>query len=111
MQHAGGCLRTRHRPPPSRAGAPASPPRPSPGTIGGNYATPMLNPPEAAIVALGRVRAVPRYDEAGALTKRHVMGFSWGADHRVVDGATVATFSNTWKRLLEAPANLLLHMR
>lgn len=71
----------------------------------------MLNPPESAIIALGRVRALPRYDAGGDLVKRHVMGFSWGADHRVVDGATVAEFSNTFKRLLERPASLLMHLR
>jgi 2-oxoisovalerate dehydrogenase E2 component (dihydrolipoyl transacylase) len=71
----------------------------------------MLHTPEAAIVALGRVRPAPRYDAAGALVKRHVMGFSWGADHRVVDGATVAEFANAWKALLEQPAALLLHLK
>lgn len=82
------------------------------GTIGGIYATPMLNPPEAAIVALGRVRTIPRYDaSSGDLVRRHVMGFSWGADHRVVDGATVAEFSNAFKSLLEEPSCLLLHLR
>jgi 2-oxoisovalerate dehydrogenase E2 component (dihydrolipoyl transacylase) len=86
-------------------------PRNPPGTIGGNYATPMLNTPEAAIVALGRVRAVPKFDQNGSLTRAHVMGFSWGADHRVVDGATVARFANAWKALLENPASLLAHLR
>ncbi|GBF99987.1 hypothetical protein Rsub_12714 [Raphidocelis subcapitata] len=81
------------------------------GTIGGTHATPMLRPPEAAIVALGRVRALPRLDAAGGLVTSHVMGFSWGADHRVVDGAAVAEFSNAWKALLERPASLLVHLR
>ncbi|KAI8463741.1 MAG: lipoamide acyltransferase [Monoraphidium minutum] len=82
------------------------------GTIGGTHATPMLNTPEAAIIALGRVRPLPRYDAAtGALVRRHVMGFSFGADHRVVDGAAVAAFSNDFKRLLEEPSYLLMHLR
>ncbi|TVU21168.1 hypothetical protein EJB05_30792, partial [Eragrostis curvula] len=34
-----------------------------------------------------------------------------GADHRVVDGATVARFCNEWKGLVEKPEMLLLHMR
>jgi pyruvate/2-oxoglutarate dehydrogenase complex dihydrolipoamide acyltransferase (E2) component len=76
------------------------------------FATPMLNPPEAAIVALGRVRPLPRYDAAtGELARRHVMGFALGADHRVVDGAAVAGFANTFKALMEDPARLLLHLR
>ena len=40
-----------------------------------------------------------------------VMPVSWGADHRVVDGATLARFTNTWKRYLEAPEELLVRGR
>jgi 2-oxoisovalerate dehydrogenase E2 component (dihydrolipoyl transacylase) len=35
---------------------------------------------------------------------------SWAADHRVVDGAMMARFSNTWIGLLEKPATMLLHL-
>jgi len=60
-----------------------------PGTVGGTTATPMLNPPEVAIVALGRVQALPRYvtshdGQAEQLVKQHIMSVSWGGDHRVV---------------------------
>jgi pyruvate/2-oxoglutarate dehydrogenase complex dihydrolipoamide acyltransferase (E2) component len=41
-------------------------------------------------------------------TTRRRLQISWGADHRVVDGAALAAFSNTWKALLEAPERLLL---
>jgi 2-oxoisovalerate dehydrogenase E2 component (dihydrolipoyl transacylase) len=82
------------------------------GTVGGTTATPMLNPPEAAIVALGRLQALPRYDPAtGELVRRHIMYVSWGGDHRVVDGAAIAEFSNFWKQLLQQPARLLMHLR
>lgn len=82
------------------------------GTVGGTNATPMLNPPEVSIVALGRVQALPRYDASGeVLVKKHIMSVSWGGDHRVVDGAAIAEFSNYWKHLLEEPARLLMHMR
>jgi pyruvate/2-oxoglutarate dehydrogenase complex dihydrolipoamide acyltransferase (E2) component len=39
-----------------------------------------------------------------------VMGLSWGADHRVVDGASLARASNTLKAFLEQPERMLLHM-
>jgi 2-oxoisovalerate dehydrogenase E2 component (dihydrolipoyl transacylase) len=81
------------------------------GTVGGTNATPLVNPPEAVIVALGRVQALPRYDSTGTLVKRHLMAVSWGGDHRVVDGAGIATFHNTWKQLVEEPARMLLHLR
>jgi 2-oxoisovalerate dehydrogenase E2 component (dihydrolipoyl transacylase) len=76
----------------------------------------MLNPPEVAIVALGRVQALPRYvpsrdGHAEQLVKQHIMSISWGGDHRVVDGAAIAEFSNFWKHLLEHPSRLLMHMK
>ena len=35
---------------------------------------------------------------------------SWSADHRVVDGATMARFSNAWIGYLEQPSTMLLHL-
>lgn len=40
-----------------------------------------------------------------------IMNVSWSADHRVIDGATVARFSNTWKKLIENPALMLSELR
>jgi 2-oxoisovalerate dehydrogenase E2 component (dihydrolipoyl transacylase) len=40
-----------------------------------------------------------------------VVNVSWSADHRVVDGATVARFSNLWKSYIEAPASMLLNLK
>ncbi|KAK9827299.1 hypothetical protein WJX81_002270 [Elliptochloris bilobata] len=81
------------------------------GAIGGTYASPLVNPPEVAIVALGRVREVVRPAPGGGFMTASVLAASWGADHRVVDGATLARFSNVWKALLEEPRRLLLHLR
>lgn len=36
-----------------------------------------------------------------------VMAISWAGDHRVIDGATMARFSNLWKAYLEEPAAML----
>jgi len=81
------------------------------GTIGGIYAAPLVNPPEVAIVALGRSRQVPSFTPDGRVVPRTVLAASWGADHRVVDGAALAEFSNTWKALLEEPSKLLMCLR
>ena len=39
------------------------------------------------------------------------MVVSFGCDHRVLDGATVARFSNKWKSYVENPENMLLLMK
>jgi 2-oxoisovalerate dehydrogenase E2 component (dihydrolipoyl transacylase) len=36
---------------------------------------------------------------------------SWSADHRVIDGMTMAKFSNRWRALLEEPSTMLLHLK
>ena len=54
---------------------------------------------------------VPRYDKNNVLTPSSVMAVSWSADHRVIDGATVARFSNEWKQYLENPGSMLLHLQ
>ena len=54
---------------------------------------------------------MPVFDESDNVVKSHVMNVSWSADHRVVDGATMARFSNMWKEFLENPDSFLLAMK
>ncbi len=56
-------------------------------------------------------QVLPRFDESGDVIPAHVMQVSWSADHRVIDGATVARFSNLWKSLLENPASMILDLK
>ena len=81
------------------------------GAIGGTIATPIISKPQVAIVALGRVQTLPRFDVEGNVTAQKIMTISWSGDHRVIDGATMAHFSNTWKAFLENPASMLMTMR
>jgi 2-oxoisovalerate dehydrogenase E2 component (dihydrolipoyl transacylase) len=67
------------------------------GVIGGTYASPVLMPSQVAIGAIGKLQKLPRFDEDGDVVARTLMKISWSADHRVVDGATMARFSNKWK--------------
>lgn len=39
------------------------------------------------------------------------MQISWSADHRVIDGATMARFSNLWKAYLENPNLMMLDLK
>jgi pyruvate dehydrogenase E2 component (dihydrolipoamide acetyltransferase) len=68
--------------------------------------TAVLNPPQAAIVAVGAIeeRAVPL---EGGLVVRPMMTLSATFDHRAVDGAPAAGFLQTVKELLEEPALML----
>ncbi|XP_033737563.1 lipoamide acyltransferase component of branched-chain alpha-keto acid dehydrogenase complex, mitochondrial-like [Pecten maximus] len=81
------------------------------GAIGGTYAKPVVLPPQVAIGALGKFQVLPRYDEEGNVRKTHIMNVSWSADHRVIEGATMARFSNVWKAYLENPATMTIHLK
>lgn len=80
------------------------------GAIGGTVATPIINKPEAAIVALGKLQTLPRFNDRGEVEARSIMQVSWSGDHRVIDGGTIARFCNLWKSFLEKPINMLMHM-
>ena len=80
------------------------------GAIGGTVATPIINKPEVAIVALGKLQKLPRFNEQGGVEARSIMQVSWSGDHRVIDGGTIARFCNLWKSFLEKPSHMLVHM-
>lgn len=80
------------------------------GTIAGISACPLVVCPQICIVALGKIVETPVYHNSG-LIKKKFMTMSFGCDHRVIDGASVARFSNEWKRLLENPYLALAQMR
>jgi pyruvate dehydrogenase E2 component (dihydrolipoamide acetyltransferase) len=77
------------------------------GAIGGTYSTPIINPPEVAILLVGRSRIVPQVVE-DAVEGRLMMPLSITYDHRAVDGAAAARFLNEVKGYLSAPGRLLL---
>jgi pyruvate dehydrogenase E2 component (dihydrolipoamide acetyltransferase) len=77
------------------------------GAVGGVYSTPIINPPEVAILLVGRSRMMPVYVE-DELQARLLMPLSLTYDHRIVDGAAAARFLNEVKSFLAAPGRLLL---
>jgi pyruvate dehydrogenase E2 component (dihydrolipoamide acetyltransferase) len=82
------------------------------GGIGGEYATPILNYPESGILAVGEIKRKPRVvtddDGSESIEPRSVMTLSLSFDHRLIDGAVGAQFTNTLLEYLENPELLLL---
>ncbi|MGI9428973.1 MAG: 2-oxo acid dehydrogenase subunit E2, partial [Bythopirellula sp.] len=77
------------------------------GAIGGTYSTPIINPPEVAILLVGRSRMLPQFID-GQFEPRLMMPLSLTYDHRIVDGAAAARFLNEVKGYLANPGRLLL---
>lgn len=79
------------------------------GTFGSMLSTPILNPPQTAILGMHNIvkRPVVINDE---IVIRPVMYLALSYDHRLIDGATAVRFLVTIKNLLEDPARLLLQL-
>lgn len=77
------------------------------GAIGGNHATPIINYPEAAILGLGAIEERPTVVD-GEVVARTTLPLSLTVDHRLVDGADAASFTNDVKRYLNNPSLLML---
>ncbi len=77
------------------------------GMFGIEQFTAIINPPEAAIFAIGSAapKAVAR---DGEIVIRNVMNVTMSCDHRVIDGATGAKFLQTFKQMLENPILMLM---
>jgi len=77
------------------------------GMMGIKEFTAIINPPEAAIIAVGGSTPTPVVRD-GQVVIRNIMHVTMSCDHRVVDGATGARFLQTFKQMLESPAMMLL---
>ncbi|HAC16165.1 MAG TPA: pyruvate dehydrogenase complex dihydrolipoamide acetyltransferase [Bacteroidetes bacterium] len=77
------------------------------GMFGIEEFTAIINPPNAAILAVGAIRDVPVI-ENGQVVPGKRMKVTLSSDHRVVDGATCAEFLNSVRKFLETPATMLL---
>ena len=73
---------------------------------------------QVAILGVGKTRVVPAFEEGvqgeggtegmGRVVRREVGNFSWSADHRVVDGATLARAAERVREMLEEPGLMVL---
>jgi pyruvate/2-oxoglutarate dehydrogenase complex dihydrolipoamide acyltransferase (E2) component len=73
------------------------------GKLGGVISTPILNPPEVAILGVNAIRLLPRVI-AGEIRPRQVMNLSLSVDHRIADGLVAARFALELRGLLEGAA-------
>ena len=81
------------------------------GSIGGDVVSPIIVDGQLAIMGMGKVKAVPVFAKDGvAVEKAEMMGVCWSADHRVVDGATMARAAKVVQALLEEPLKMMLEM-
>ncbi|KAK0730657.1 2-oxoacid dehydrogenases acyltransferase-domain-containing protein [Lasiosphaeris hirsuta] len=85
------------------------------GSIGGTYLSPVVVEREVAILGIGRMRTVPAFStvpgEEDKVVRRQVCNFSWSADHRVVDGATLARAADVIRTIVEEPDVMVMHLR
>jgi len=76
------------------------------GAFGIDAFTPLINPPEAAILGVGRIHEKPSVF-AGRITPRPLLTLSLGFDHRIVDGAPAARFLQHLGELITHPEEIL----
>jgi pyruvate dehydrogenase E2 component (dihydrolipoamide acetyltransferase) len=80
--------------------------------LGGPYGvdrfSAIINPPQAAILAVANIVKKPVVNQFDQVVVGHRMALTLSADHRVIDGANAALYLRELKRLLESPSILLL---
>lgn len=79
------------------------------GSVGGTYATPVINPPEAAILGLGKIYDRAVLDEkTNKLKNVKILPVSVTFDHQILDGAEATQFIESLREVLENPDETLL---
>lgn len=79
------------------------------GVIGGEEFTPIINPPQTAIIGIGSIKETAEVVDDEVVPRKTVK-LSLSYDHRVIDGATGARFMNTVVENLENPEQLLMRL-
>ncbi len=79
------------------------------GIFGSMLSTPILNPPQCAILGMHAIKERPVVED-GEIVIRPIMYLALSYDHRLVDGKDAVQFLGIIKESLEAPAHLLLNI-
>ena len=80
------------------------------GVFGSLLSTPILNPPQSAILGMHKTQPRPVAGENGEVVVRPMMYLALSYDHRVIDGREAVQFLVTIKEAVEDPARLLLEV-
>jgi pyruvate dehydrogenase E2 component (dihydrolipoamide acetyltransferase) len=80
------------------------------GSFGGGSGTPIINHPEVAILAVGRLQEKAIVHQ-GQIIARPMMPLALSFDHRLIDGAMAGAFLARFKALVENPQQIMLDMR
>jgi pyruvate dehydrogenase E2 component (dihydrolipoamide acetyltransferase) len=78
------------------------------GMFGIESFTAIINPPQAAIVAVSSIDRRPTYDENGEVVPGSFMKLTLSADHRIANGRDGALYMSEVKRVLENPVMLMV---
>lgn len=79
------------------------------GSVGGVYATPIINHPEVAILGVYKIQDKPIWN-GKEFVRGQVMNFTITCDHRLIDGAVAANFMKAFAARIENPSQLMLDM-
>ena len=81
------------------------------GNIGGEVVAPVIVEGQLAIMGVGKIKTVPVFANDGVTVKAALQAnISWSADHRVVDGATMARMATQVQKYLEEPGTMIADM-
>ncbi len=79
------------------------------GSVGGLYATPIINHPEVAILGMYKIQDKPVWN-GKEFVRGQFMNFTITCDHRLIDGAVAANFMKSFIARIENPSQLMLDM-
>ena len=79
------------------------------GVFGSLLSTPILNPPQAAILGMHSIKDRP-IAENGSVIVRPMMNLALSYDHRLIDGREAVSFLVSIKEMIENPAKILLEI-
>lgn len=80
------------------------------GSVGGTYATPIINHPEVAILGMYKIQDKPVMKADGTIGFIKSMNYTVTADHRLIDGAVAANFLKSFFNKIQNPGVLMMGM-